>query len=125
MSLSEDLFIDIGTAREMYQRDSSNPELFQRNTDELLHPRGSPDTLPDLRRAINQLQLGFSRYVVEEPERQSSHDLSNGSSLGKLKHMAWATELCSFVDYGLKRPQDEVLRVSNSIHILCKRLTPL
>ena len=114
MSLSENVLLDVQTGVDLFEGSRNPLELRERNADESLHPHSIPQAQPDLRRAINQLQLGIGAYVGDEEEVPCGN--TDERSLRKLSRIAWSIELCSFADYGLLRPKEEVLRVSPLTH---------
>ena len=105
LSLSHSRVVDHHVIERLYQ---DSCDHLGCSIDRLLHPRHAPLAIPDLRRAINHLQLGAASSTGQKPALTDDDD----QSLARFKRMARAAELCSFADSGLRRPQPEVLQVS-------------
>ncbi|TBU43647.1 P-loop containing nucleoside triphosphate hydrolase protein [Dichomitus squalens] len=97
-----------GLASQLYEGLARHVERQEFRSDNTLHPHWISETPPDLRRTINQLQIGT--HALHEDEYRSMDNPSNDQSLQRLKRIAWSLELCSFSDSWLRRPDAEVLR---------------
>ena len=97
--------LERSVAERLYE--NKRPLCDDARFDAAVHPIFVPQPTADLRRAINQLQLGESQGCVSlavAPEDTESYD--------RLVRIAKGIVIDSFVDRGLRRPGEEVLRVS-------------
>ncbi|KAL7281270.1 hypothetical protein ACG7TL_004578 [Trametes sanguinea] len=76
--------------------------------DSAVYPGAIPPSPPDLRRAINQLQLG--EVFCSSPQRIDRAAMATDGPIDALILLAKSIALNSFVDYGLRKPGKEVLR---------------
>ncbi|KAI9067102.1 P-loop containing nucleoside triphosphate hydrolase protein [Trametes sanguinea] len=108
LCLVEGRLLDCEVISRTYEEAGSNASSGS-VADSALYPGAIPPSPPDLRRAINQLQLGevfcsSPRHV--DPAATAQDD----QSLDALIRLAKSVALNYFVDYGLRKPGKEVLR---------------
>ncbi|KAH9892825.1 hypothetical protein C8Q73DRAFT_791823 [Cubamyces lactineus] len=105
--------LERGVAERLYENKRTPDDYAQ--FDAVVHPIFVPQPTADLRRAINQLQLGesngYATLAVAAPGTPE-----DAEPLDRLVRIAKGTIIDSFVDRGLGRPGGEVLRdlLSNS-----------
>ncbi|KAI0356199.1 hypothetical protein OH77DRAFT_240046 [Trametes cingulata] len=115
LCLAENRIVDRDAIERLYVGLSARVEAD--DGDMTLHPELIPMCAPDLRRTINQLQSGaVSRAGPEADALAQRVSQEEVQSTQHLIRMARCIELSSFVDSGLRRPGEEVLRdlLSNS-----------
>ncbi|KAI0373400.1 hypothetical protein BV20DRAFT_962536 [Pilatotrama ljubarskyi] len=113
LCIAEGRIVDGDAIARLYEGHAAYVE--PQSEDTALHPDRILSQVPDLRRTINQLQSGVAAGA--EPEGQTPRVIEHeGQSTEGLIRMARCIELSSFVDSGLRRPGEEVLRdlLSNS-----------
>ncbi|CDO69309.1 hypothetical protein BN946_scf184976.g28 [Trametes cinnabarina] len=99
--------VDRDVIARMYEAGSNCTN--NRPADSSVHPESVQQSPPDLRRTINQLQLG--EVSIEPSKSITGTSASRGDqSLEALIRVAKSISLYSYVDYGLRRPGGEVLR---------------
>ncbi|KAH9942325.1 P-loop containing nucleoside triphosphate hydrolase protein [Epithele typhae] len=108
--LSGNCLLDAAMAEELFVGATGPFQYLSRSGDHTLHPNGAPRPQMDLRRAISQLQLGIHTpsSTGEYASARCDPDAAR-SSLEKFRRVAWAMEVCSFTDSGLRRPRHELL----------------
>ncbi|KAI1796435.1 P-loop containing nucleoside triphosphate hydrolase protein [Ganoderma leucocontextum] len=107
-SLTEGLETSVALACELYEGLRGHAARHERWFDGTLHPRWIPQSSPDFRRTVNQLQFG-TRYPFDDRHLPSEKKTPD-QSLQRLRRIAWSSELCSFADSGLHRPASGVMR---------------
>ena len=86
VSVSENLLVDVQTTEGLFQGPGSRPALRDHNEDDILLPQRVTQSQADLRRAMNQLQLGLGTYL-EDAVDTVTEAVSEERSLEMLKHM--------------------------------------
>ena len=108
-SFNENIETSTCMASQLYEGLGRHIRRQEPHPDNALHPHHISETPPDLRRTINQLQIG-THSLHEDQRRSVDHPVEDQSMQG-LKRIAWSLELCSFADSWLRRPDAEVLHV--------------
>ncbi|KAI8975797.1 hypothetical protein BD414DRAFT_496942 [Trametes punicea] len=107
LCLLEGRMVERSEVERLYARHSDL--IGERQADSAVHPRSIPQPPPDLRRTINQLQLG--QTVAKAQEAALLPALAQDSKLSEaLIHIAKCISLNSFVDCRLRRPGTAVVR---------------
>ena len=122
-SWTEGLNISAALVSRLYAGLEEHTARQEQCSDDTIHPRWIPQSAPDFRRTINQLQFGIHHPC--ELRRSPSENWTQDRSLQMLGRIALSLELSSFVDGGLRRPASEVMRVGRLHHIVQVSLVDL
>lgn len=109
LCLAEGRLLDQTTIERLYEYPDTRAE--EHCVDSALHPDHILRPTQDLRKTINQLQLG-DPLRTNPGTPVSSETVQEDQSIEWLIRIARCIELSSFVDSTLRRPSDELLRVS-------------